>query len=235
MLIDLGGNVLPGFVGGSRDIDICAERIRTLFSSGLGALLLTPRYYPAKMSVEEFLDLRGRVLEKLSARLPARSPVVYVGCEVYIDERLNYISSIGKLAAVGTRTILADMPSGAWETALLDTLFGIRAADYEVLVSHIDRHPISYAEDLFKLGYKGIIDIGSLLGVSNLFRRKKLLEWIDRGDVVGLASSLAADEQRAHECLIKVHGVIGDERSEKLAEASAKYLAGALQYSKSYY
>ena len=58
MQIDLGGNVLPGFVSGSKDIETCAERLRTLYSAGIAAAVLTPRYYPAKMSVEEFIVLR---------------------------------------------------------------------------------------------------------------------------------------------------------------------------------
>lgn len=233
MLIDLGGNILPGFVGGSRDIELCAERIRTLYSAGLGAVLMTPRYYPAKMSVEEFIDLRRRVMDNLSAHLPRRMPVLYVGCEVYVDERLKYISSIGELAVKGTRTIIADMPAGLWETALLDTLDGIRMADYDVLIAHIDRYPQQYAEDLFKLGYKGIIDVDALMGVQNLMRRKKLLEWIDNGNIVALASNFEADEKRAHEKIIKVHSVVGDQRSEALAESSARYLSGAVQFAKS--
>ncbi len=232
MLIDLGGNILPGFVGGSRDIDLCAERIRTLYSAGLGAVLMTPRYYPAKMSVEEFLDLRQRVVDRLASHMPRRAPALYVGCEVYIDERLKYISSIGDLAVIGTRTVIADMPTGAWETALLDTLDGIRMADYEVLISHIDRYPMQYAEDLFKLGYKGIIDVSALVGVQNIMRRKKLLEWIDKGDVVGLASNFEADEKRAHEKIVRVHDIIGEKRSEALAESSARYLSGAVQFIK---
>ncbi len=235
MLFDLGGNILPGFVGGSRDIGACAERIETLYSSDVKAVLLTPRYYPAKMSVEEFVRLRRTVLNKLIDHMPRRAPALYIGCEVYIDERLKYISAIGELAAAGTRTIIADMPDGAWETALLDTLDGIRMADFEVLISHIDRYPVQYAEDLFKLGYKGLIDISALVGVANIMRRKKLLEWIDKGHIAGLAGNFEADEKRAHEKIIKVHGIIGSQRSVMLAESSARYLVGALQYPKNYY
>ena len=43
MQIDLGGNVLPGFVGGSKDVEICADRLRTLYSAGVAAAVLTPR------------------------------------------------------------------------------------------------------------------------------------------------------------------------------------------------
>ena len=123
MLIDLGANLLPGFVSGSRDIESCAERIKILYSSGLGAALLTPRYYPAKMSVGEFTKLRNTVLMNLSDHMPKKSPALYLGSEVYVDERLKYISDIGDLAVMGTRTVFAVMPEGAWETALLDKLF----------------------------------------------------------------------------------------------------------------
>lgn len=229
MLIDLGANLLPGFVGGSRDIEACAERLQTLYSSGLGAALLTPRYYPAKMSVGEFVQLRDTVLMNLSDYMPKRSPVLYLGTEVYVDERLKYISDIGDLAVMGTRTVIAVMPEGSWETALLDTLYAVKMADYEVLIAHIDRCPDWYAEDLFKLGYRGILDVPSLVGVTNIFRRKQLLDWIDKGHIAGLATNFTADEKRAHEKILRVHSVIGDKRAEMLAESSARALAGAVK------
>lgn len=230
MLIDLGANLLPGFVGGSRDIDACAERIRTLYSSGIAAAVLIPRYYPAKMSIEEFLSLRYRIIESLAVHMPKKSPALYLGSEVYIDERLKYSSAIGELAIAGTRTIIVDMPSGVWETALLDTLDGIRATDFDVLISHIDRYPVQYAEALFKLGYKAIIDVQAFSGMANLRRRKQFLSWIDEGHIVGLGSNFDAAEKRAHEKILKIHEIIDDTRSEKLAESSARCLAGAVQF-----
>lgn len=232
MLIDLGGNLLPGFVGGSRAIEDCAERIRTLYSAGVAAVVLTPRYYPAKMSVEEFIGFRDKVTENLASHMPKKRPVIYVGSEVYLDERLKYISSIGELAVKGTRTVIADMPSGVWETALLDTLDGIRATDFDVLISHIDRYPVQYAEALFKLGYKAILDVQAFSGMANLMRRKQFISWIDEGYVVGLGGNFEADEKRAHEKILKIQDVIDNERSEKLAESSARYLAGAVPFTR---
>lgn len=228
MQIDLGGNLLPGFVGGSKDIEICADRLRTLYSAGVAAAVLTPRYYPAKMSVAEFTELRNKILLSLSENMPKKSPVLYLGSEVYLDERLKYISDIGSLAVYGTRTIIVDMPEGIWETNLLDTLYAIKMADYEILISHIDRCPEGYVKDLFKLGYKGIIDASALLGVPNLLRRNRLFEWMDGGNIVGVASNFSADEKRAHEKIMKLHSVLGD-RAASLAESSARYLAGAIQ------
>ena len=228
MQIDLGGNLLPGFVGGSKDIEICADRLRTLYSAGVAAAVLTPRYYPAKMSVAEFTELRNKILLSLSENMPKKCPVLYLGSEVYLDERLKYISDIGSLAVYGTRTIIVDMPEGIWETNLLDTLYAIKMADYEILISHIDRCPEGYVKDLFKLGYKGIIDASALLGVPNLLRRNRLFEWMDGGNIVGVASNFSADEKRAHEKIMKLHSVLGD-RAASLAESSARYLAGAIQ------
>ena len=232
MQIDLGGNLLPGFVGGSKDIEICAEKLRTLYSAGIAAAVLTPRYYPAKMSVEEFLSLREKILIDLSNNMPKKCPALYLGSEVYLDERLKYISDIGSLAIFGTRTIIIDMPEGVWESALLDTLYAIKMADYEVLIAHIDRYPEGYVNDLFKLGYKGIIDASAFLGVVNLFRRRQFLEWIESGEIVGIASNFDSDEKRDHEKIFKLYGILGEDRAHALDETSARYLAGAVQITK---
>jgi tyrosine-protein phosphatase YwqE len=232
MQIDLGGNLLPGFVGGSKDIESCAERLRILYSAGIAAAVLTPRYYPAKMSVTEFLALRKKILLSLDGNMPRKCPALYLGSEVYLDERLKYISDIGSLAILGTRTIIVDMPTGVWENALLDTLYAIKMADYEVLIAHIDRCPEGYVKDLFSLGYKGLIDASALLGMTSIFRRRQIFEWIDNGDIVGIGGNFAADEKRAHEKIFKLHGILGEDRALALAESSARYLAGAVQITK---
>ncbi len=222
-MIDFSGSYLPGFIGGEQDVSACTERIRDLCSAGVDIMILTPRYYPAKLSVAEFISRRDKAISGLAPG-KKRFPKIIPACEVYVDERLKYTSEIGKLAIKGTRTIIADMPAGIWESALLDTLYGIQSADYDVLISHIDRYPAKYAEDLFKLGYRGIMDISAFCGISNIFRCKKYFEWIDKGYIVGVGSNFEHDEKRAHEKTLKLPRIIGEERMKALAERGAKIL-----------
>jgi hypothetical protein len=232
MLIDLGGNLLPAFAEGSGDVKACAERLAVLEKAGIAAAVLTPRYYPAKRSVEDFLEFRERVLHSLSYNMPEKCPALYLGCEVYVDERLKYISTIGELTVLGTRTMIAYMPEGEWEGALIDTLEAIRAVGIEVLVAHIDRYPDKYAEDLFKCGYRAIIDASAFVGMANLRRRKKFLSWIDEGNIVGIGGNFDSDEKRVGEIIAKVNDLLGEERARKLAESSARILAGAVNITK---
>ena len=178
MLIDLGGNLLPSFAEGAKNVNACAERMSLLYSAGVDAAVLTPRYYPAKRSVEDFIEFRERVLHSLSYNMPDECPALYLGCEVYVDERLKYISTIGELTVLGTRTMIAYMPEGEWEGALIDTIETVRAVGIEVLIAHIDRYPDKYAEALFKCGYRAIIDASAFVGMANLRRRKRFLSWI---------------------------------------------------------
>ena len=232
MFIDLGGNLLPGFTDGVKDVKACAERLSALYRAGVDAAVLTPRYYPAKRSVEEFLDFRERVLHNLSYNMPEKCPALYLGCEAYVDERLKYIPTIGELTVLGTRTLIAYMPEGEWDGSLIDTLEAIRAVGIDVLIAHIDRYPDRYAEDLFKCGYRAILDASAFVGMVNLRHRKKFLSWIDDGNVVGIGTSFEADEKHVGEIVAKVVDVLGEERAEKLAESSARVLAGAVQITK---
>lgn len=254
MFIDLGGNLLPAFADGTRDVKACAERISSLYKAGVNAAVLTPRYYPAKRSVEEFLEFREKVLHTLSYNMPDKCPTLYLGCEVYVDERLKYISTIDALTVLGTRTMITYMPEGGeWEGSLIDTIEAIRAVGIEVLIAHIDRYPVGYAEDLFKYGYRGILDVSALVGISNLHRRKKLLTWIDKGYIVGIGSNyevknkqickiikkaadyvgiqinFRSDEKKLARIIAKATAAIGKERLKKLTRATEKVLRGALQ------
>ena len=229
MFIDLGGNLLPAFAEGSRDVKACAERISALYNAGVDAAVLTPRYYPAKRSVEDFLNFRESMLLSLSYHMPDLCPALYLGCEVYVDERLKYIPTIDELTVLGTRTLIVYMPEGEWDGSLIDTLETLRAVGIEVLIAHIDRYPESYAEDLFKCGYRAIADASSFIGMANLRRRKKLLSWIDEGHVAGIGTGFDPDEKRVEEIMAKVFDILGEERVEKIAESSARLLAGAVQ------
>lgn len=230
MLIDLGANLLPGFVGGTTDVSSSVERIKDLGAFGVAAAVLTPRYYPSKMSTDDFLNRREVMLNKLSAELPVRRPVLYVGCEVYTDERLKYIHDIGKLAIKGTRTIIASMPEGIWENALIDTLLSIKNADYEVVITHLDSAPVQYAEGLFKLGFKGIADASAFSGLMNLKKRKQMISWIDDGKIIGLGSNYEFDDPQKNTKTERIRTVIGDDRTQKIAVSSAELLAGAYSF-----
>ena len=230
MLIDFGANLVPGFVGGSGDMASCVERIKDLHSFGVAAAVLTPRYYPSKMTTAEFTDRRKRILEKLYAELPVKRPALYVGSEVYVDERLKYIHDVESLAIQGTHTVITVMPNGVWEDALLDTLISIRNAGYEVLVSHVDSIPLQYAQALFRLEFKGIADASVFSGLTNIKKRKQVLSWIDNGNIVALGSNFTADDQNKHFKTERIRTVIGNERSEKLAVKGAQLLAGAYPY-----
>ena len=232
MLIDLGGNLLPAFAEGTRDVKACAERLSELYRDGVDAVVLTPRYFPAKRSVEEFTAFREQVLHTLSYNMPEKCPALYLGCEVYVDERLKYISTIGELTVLGTRVMIAYMPEGEWEGSLIDTIEAIGAVGIEVLIAHIDRYPEKYAEQLFKRGYRTILDASALVGMQNLFRRKKLLSWIDEGYVVGIGSNFDSDEKRVGDTVKRVIDILGKERANKLAETSARVLAGAVNITK---
>ena len=253
MLIDLGGNLLPAFAEGTKDVKVCAKRLSALYRAGVDALVLMPRYYPAKRSVEDFVKFRETVLRGLSIHMPDKCPALYLGCEVYIDERLKYIPTIGELTILGTSTLIAYMPSGEWDGSVIDTIEAIRAVGIEVLIAHIDRCSERYAGDLFKCGYRGILDASAFVGIPNLFRRKRYLSWIDKGYVVGIGSNFVVkkrwfikviekvagwigieldikpNEKRIGRIIAKATKALGEERLNKLARSTAKALTGAVQ------
>ncbi len=222
IMIDFAGNFLPGFIGGPKTVAQGAERISALCRSGIDIMLLTPRYYPAKLSVAEFIARRDKAIADIKPKKPF--PAIIPACEVYIDERLKYISEIGQLAIAGTHTIIADMPDGIWESALLDTIYGIQSTGYDVVISHIDRYPAKYAEDLFSLGYKGIIDISAFCGISNVLRCRKYFEWIDKGNIVAIGTNYTADEKKPIEKLLKIQKIIGQERMKRIESESKRVL-----------
>ncbi len=221
-MIDLSANYLPGFIGGSEDSKSCALRIKNQQASGVEVMVLTPRYYPSKLSVEEFIERRDKAINALGNG-SGRYPKLVKACEVYVDKELDSISTIGRLAVEGTRTIIADMPSGAWESDLLNTLYGIESADYKVVIAHIDRYPKRYAEDLFALGYRGIADVSAFYGF-NFFKHKRLKKWIDDGNIIGIGSNFDRKCRNERDRMSRLPEIIGKARTEKLERESRRLL-----------
>ncbi|MGM9642083.1 MAG: CpsB/CapC family capsule biosynthesis tyrosine phosphatase [Eubacteriales bacterium] len=222
-MIDFSANYLPGFIGGSADGKSCSQRIKKLRAAGVDVMILTPRYYPSKLSVEEFIDRRDGAVEALGNG-GGRFPMLIKACEVYIDKSLDSISTLGMLAIGGTRTIIADMPSGAWESELLNTIYGIQSADYDVIVAHIDRFTTAYAEDLFELGCKGTVDVSAFFGLSGFFRRQKLFRWIDEGKIVGIGTNFDRDNRHACDLMSRLPQILGKERTKKLEQTGKRLL-----------
>ncbi len=230
MMIDVTAKVLPGADGGCKNKEEAAVCLRQYCEMGIGAVVATPYYTPSRTTISRFATARRRAVGDFASIYNKDMPKVYMGAEVLVDERLNTMPDIYRLAVDGTRLIIADMPQTEWDSYLIDVLSGLVSSDFDVLIAHLNRHPIEYAESLFALGFVGQLDISAFSGFGGIKNKKRYLNWIDNGYIVSLGDALGGECDKPPERLWRVLDILGDDRTQMLAEKTAKRLAGARPY-----
>ena len=64
-MIDFHSHILPAIDDGSQDIITSLKMIEELSLNGIDTIILTPHFYPHKISLEKFLNNRETAFEKL--------------------------------------------------------------------------------------------------------------------------------------------------------------------------
>lgn len=229
-MIDICARFLPSADGECKSPEESALRLMQYSEMGVGAVVSTPYYEPSRQSLVKFASTRRRAVGAFAPCHNKKMPAIYMGAEVLLDERLNTMPDIYRLAVDGTRLIIADMPSTEWDSYLIDVLGGLLNSDFDVLVAHLNRHPIEYVESLFALGFVGQLDISAFTGFAGLKNKKRYLSWIDNGFVVALGGAIDETCEKPAERLYRAFDILGDDRIDMLAEKTAKRLAGARSY-----
>ena len=254
MTYDFHAHIWPCADHGSRSEEDTEAQLAILRASGVKQVVATPHFYPDNWhSAADFLAFRREREAMLRPLLAKTDLSVYAGAEVLLSEGIDRMEGLRELCIAGTNVLLLEMPFFRWNERLYQTVASLTCSGMCVLLAHIDRYPDRYAEDLFKCGYRGILDVSALVGLPNRRRRKKLLSWIDEGYVVGIGSNyevknrrlckiikkaadyvgiqinFQSDEKRLGKIIAKATAVIGEARLKKLAVSTKKALTGAVK------
>ncbi len=186
-MIDFHAHVLPRCDHGSDGIETSLRQLQLAREAGVTTLIATPHFYPDHDSFEALLQRRSRTYQELMER-HSGLPEVLTGCEVHLCPGLDHIEGLERACVRGTRLLLIEMPVSYWSSSLEETL--VRLHDdrrFTVVLAHIDRYDPKRIERLLPYGFLAQINAESVL---KIFGRKRLLQWIDRGNVVALGSDI---------------------------------------------
>ena len=227
---DFHTHILPGADHGSTGAADTIAEMRELYELGAGIAVATPHFYPASMNIRKFRSIRAAAVNEFEKlRRPEWCPTC-IGAEVAVCRYLERMPELDELCIDGTSVILLEMPFTKWSDAVLDTVGAIRDGGFTVIFAHLDRYVPEAAEALFALGMKGQLNL-SALGTRNPWKRKRLMRWIDNGDIVAVGSDIhttaVRDDRAATE---RGLAALGSGRLEQLAHTTADLLRGAKIY-----
>ena len=143
MVVDFHSHVLPKLDDGSRSVEESLAMLQLSRTQGVEEIILTPHFYPQQHNPEHFLTQRRQSLEQLCSAIGPEMavPALRLGAEVYYYPHMSHSAVLEQLAIEGTRTLLVEMPMGAWTDRMYRELEDIyHNLGLMPIVAHVDRY-----------------------------------------------------------------------------------------------
>ena len=200
LLVDFHAHVLPRADHGSDSLSTSLFQLSAARDAGVKRVVATPHFYPARHTVEYFLERRSSAYDALAPHISDGYPELILGAEVLICPGIDHMEGIEKLCIGDTRTILIELPFSEFESSYCDVAYKLSSNGMSVVLAHADRYPKENIERMVSAGAKIQLNASSL---ATLFRRKHLYSWLSRGLVVALGSDIHGRDSGAYKAYIK--------------------------------
>lgn len=182
-MTDLHTHILPQMDDGARDLTESLAMLALEDRQKVDTVVLTPHFYRDMETVEAFLQRRQQALERLLAAAPEEGPRLLPGAEVAWYPSILEEGALDKLCLADTNCILLELPSGSWNSRLLDQLYQFAGhSGLTPILAHVERFlPMqqrSQVEELLSMELPMQMDASALL---KPLRRRKALALLKRG------------------------------------------------------
>ena len=161
--VDFHTHILPKVDDGSRSVKESLDMIRTLASSGVESIALTPHFYARNDDPERFFARRNRSLATLNEALLDQNelsvPQLIVGAEVEYFEGITVMSDLDRFTLGDSRCLLLEMPMCRWATHIVEDVLELqRRGDCRIVLAHVERYLFAQKkETVFRLLSNGVI------------------------------------------------------------------------------
>ena len=186
-MLDFHAHILPGADHGSDGLQTSLRQLKLAEQAGIDTVVATPHYYPQSDSFSHFRQKRRETREQLLEHY--KGPIrVLAGAEVHMCVGLDHLEELEALCIPGTRVMLCELPFRGLPSGMTETFERLmEERDIVPVLAHVDRYDPTVIENLFGLGIQGQLNAEPL---SRRFHRRRLLPWIDRGQIVALGSDI---------------------------------------------
>ena len=223
MIIDFHAHVQPGADHGCSGSDMARRQLALARDAGVQAIAAVSHYYPMRDHIDDYLRRRERAQSKLQAIAEADPslPRVFCGSEVTLCPGLDKLDKLGELCISGTNVLLTEMPSGKWNTRLIDTLERIRYEQgLDIVLAHAERYESAEVEQLLRDGYPCQLNYEAF---ARMFGTGRLLRWAESGWVTALGSDIHRDDN-GYKHLRRAQKALGEQLSRQISASSAQKL-----------
>ncbi len=227
-LIDFHAHILPRADHGSSGIEESRQQMRLIEPNGVDTMVATPHFYPEQHQIDEFLLRIDQATRELAAEQIPFVRRLCLGAEVLYCEHIDKMEHLEKLCIRGTKVMLLELPLGAWNDSLFDTI-ELLLRRFTIVLAHIDRYVREQAD-----GIATLLEMGALAQINaySLFSfgdRHRLTPFLGSESFVALGSDLHNLDEKSYQKFLTADKKLGALHPTVMAR-SAALLEGAVNY-----
>ena len=194
LMTDVHCHVLPGVDDGPETLEDSMRVLREAARQGVGALIVTPHFHPARYQVyaSQITDGIGMLEDKIrEENLPLR---LFPGQECYFfSDLIRYLDAGNVLTMAGTRYVLVEFDPGILFSGLRNAVRILISSGYYPMIAHYERYQClrDDPERLAQLRYDGALlqmNFDTLLIKNGFFHRNPWQKLLKEGYVDFLGS-----------------------------------------------
>lgn len=217
-LVDFHAHILPGTDHGSPDLEHSMRQLGCAGTAGIKTIVATPHYYISEgVSIPDFIEKRSAAADSLTRN--SNSGIVIVpAAEVHLTYETGELEHLPLLCIGSTDYILIEMPYGAWEGWVFDTLVAVSSVRrLKPIIAHVDRYDTNDLLKLIPFGFTLQVNAESVCrrGV-----RKRLMPYIKSGDISLLGSDVHDMPEYSYSRYTRAIKLLGDSAAAMMAKAS---------------
>lgn len=190
-MIDMHTHILPSVDDGSQSGEMSVAMIKRLEEQGVEKIVLTPHFYAAQNSVDEFLQKRQEAFLCLKNSLIEKPKCeIYMGAEVFYMDSLDKAEGFERLCVEGSEFLLLELPFEKWSERVFETVFRITNREITPIIAHFERFlPFGNTfDDMRSLRGMGCVLQMNANFFDGMFIRRKAVKFFKEGIAAVLGS-----------------------------------------------
>lgn len=199
MMTDFHSHILPGVDHGSDSLDISLKQIGLASRYGVNRIIATSHFYPHSRTASSFLERREKAFCDLKNAAKDIDVTLALGAEVLICDSIENLHFIDELCIQGTKTILLELPFSDFQPSYCRSVYNLSSSGYTVVMAHAERYDKSWIAETLEAGAKLQLNAG----VFSPFKIRRVLPWLENGDVVAIGSDIHGVDARSYRAFSK--------------------------------
>ena len=196
-MIDIHSHILPLVDDGPKKLASSVAIVRKLVEQGVTDIIATPHYVAETNFVSpKAQNQRVLAVVKKAVAVEGLKVNIYLGNEIYIDDKITALLEAGKLSTLAdSEYLLVELPLDEEFPNYKDILRDLLESGYRVILAHPERYTLvqkdfSILDELHELGILFQCNIASILGKYGKGAKKTVKKIIKKNLVFAFGSDI---------------------------------------------